>query len=330
MSRSTILFSKRNSTIKAVVIFALIIIAAYSPVIFLNQSYNQTTPIPPEFLNYDGKSTLFGITIDKWANSSGVPPLLKLATTLYLSGEIPLWNAYLGVGQPLAADSSHHVFSPFVLGFFLPIQFWDFPLFVALWVAGIFTFLFLRNLGLNFTSSIVGGTFYMLSGGFTWYLTNPNVMVMTFTPFILYSLEKIFQNRNLKYIALASIAFSFGILGAHLESIVLQLLFVGLYVGYRILHILFSRCRINQDQIASTSSMLSTKRILSWSILGLIGGLGLSAFFIFPVYEFIQNGYLEHDTNFLYICSLWYSFIPAKRNRNTGSNIHEINGLSKS
>lgn len=295
MSRSTILFEKRNSTIKAVIIFGIVIISAYSPIVFLNQSYNQTTPIPPEFLNYNGKSTLFGITIDKWANSPGVPPLLKLATTLYSEGEIPLWNPYIGVGQPLAADSSHHVFSPFVLGFFLPVQFWDFPLLAALWVAGIFTFLFLRNLGLNFTSTISGGIFYMLSGGFAWYLTNPNVMVMAFTPFILYSLEKIYQNRNLKHIVLASIAFSFGVLGSHLESIVFQLLFVGLYVGYRVLHTLFSRQGINQAQILDKISVLSTKMMLSWSILGLIGGLGLSAFFIFPVYEFIQNGFLEHD-----------------------------------
>lgn len=285
----------KNSIIKASVILALIVIAAYSAVIFLNQSYNQSTPIPPEFLNYDGKSTLFGITIDKWANSHAVPPNVKLAIELFSEGKIPLWNPYIGVGQPLAADSTHHVFSPLVLGFFLPIQFWDFSLLVALWIAGIFTFLFLRTVGLNFTSAITGGIFYMLSGGFSWYLTNPNVMVMTFTPFILYSLEKIYQNRNLKHIVLASIAFSFGVLGSHLESIVLQLLFVGLYVGYRVLHTLFSRQEINQDQILGRISVLSTKRMFSWSVLGLIGGLGLSAFFILPVYEFIQNGFLEHD-----------------------------------
>jgi len=285
---------KRDSTLSAAIIFALAITAAYSPIIFLNQSYNQSTPIPPEFLGYQGKSTIFGITMDKWANSSGIPPIVKLGVELFSEGKLPLWNPYIGVGQPLAADSTYHLFSPLIFGFFLPVEFWDIPLLIALWIAGIFTFLFLRNLGLGFIAATAGGIFYVLSGGFTWYLTNPNMMVMTFTPFILYSLEKIFQNNNPKYIIFTSIAFSFAILGAHLETIVLQLLFVGLYVGYRIIYTSISDHGIIQVQ-TQNRIVLGAKRMLSWSVLGLIGGLGLSAFFIFPVYEFIENGILEHD-----------------------------------
>jgi len=186
--RSTIEPENRHSTTKAAIILGLVIIAAYAPVIFLSQTYNQSTPIPPEFLGYEGKSTLFGTTADRWGDFQSMWPELKLGTKLISQGQIHLWDQYVGVGKPLSADANVYLFSPITLGFLLPIQFWDIPLLIALWIAGIFTFLFLRNLGLGFTASTAGGIFYMLSGGFSWFLTNPNVAVMTFTPFILYSL----------------------------------------------------------------------------------------------------------------------------------------------
>ena len=46
--------------VKAGVIFALVVIAAFSPVVFLDQSYNRNSPIPPELLGYENKSTVFG------------------------------------------------------------------------------------------------------------------------------------------------------------------------------------------------------------------------------------------------------------------------------
>ena len=38
--------------VKAGIIFALVVIAAFSPVVFLDQSYNRNSPIPPELLGY--------------------------------------------------------------------------------------------------------------------------------------------------------------------------------------------------------------------------------------------------------------------------------------
>lgn len=300
-TRSVIEFKENHSTITASIIIALVIVLAYSPIIFLDQSYNHTTPIPPEFLGYKEKSTIFGNTGDVWANTSAIPPVIKLATTIFMSGQIPLWNPYVGVGQPLAADSTYHVFSPFNLGFLLPTQFWDLPLLIILWVAGTTTFLFLRSIGLNFTGSLAGGIFYMLSGGFSWFLPNPNPFVMTFTPLILYSLEKIAQNRNPKYVVLASISCSLAILGNHLESLILQFTLVGLYFVYRIVYpvisFYFKSKTSNDDKIDIKLNAKDLRRALWWSIIALIGGLGLSAFLILPTYEFLNHNHLEHGTD---------------------------------
>ncbi len=290
---------KINPIFKASLIFVLVIIAAYYPVIFLDQQINQSRPIRPDLLGVIEKQ-FSNITSDPAADFEENAPVTKLATNLILQGQIPLWDPYLAAGQPLAADTNNYVFSPIMLGFFLPASLWDFPLLVALWVAGISTFLFLRTLGLNFISSIAGGIFYMLSGALTWYLPHTSVAVMIFTPLILYSLEKIIQNNNPKYIILTSISISFGILGAQIESLVIQFVFISLFFGYRIIPKIITNNRQKKNHVNTNNdlnALFDTRRILIWAVVAFIGGLGLSGFFLFPVFEFLLNGIISHDSS---------------------------------
>lgn len=251
------------------------------------------TPISPEFSVPESKSTIFGTTADRFGDFQAIYPNLKYAIDQYLSGIFPLWNPHVGVGQPLSADSNTYMLSPFTLGFFLPVYLWDIPILAMLWVGGFFTFLFLRILGLNSISSLGGGIFYMLSGGFTWFLPNPNPAVMAFTPLILYSFEKLVQKYNPKYIVLVSISFALGILGEHLESIVLQLILVWTFFIYRFFTLSYSKSQSNIPTISH-----KTKKIILWTIFGFLGGLGLTAFFYIPVYEFVSLNNLEHDSTF--------------------------------
>ena len=269
--------------LKAGIILALVVIAAFSPIVFLDQTYYRNTPISPELLGHENKTTVFGVTADY--SDIGVWPNVKLATDLILNGTIPLWNSHTGIGAPLAAESTFHIFSPYNLGFFLPPSLWDIPILIGVWLAGFFTFLFLRSLNLKFVPAITGGVFFMLSGSITWFLTNPNFLVVIITPLILYSLEKIIQNRDPKFICLISISFLLTILAGHLETIVLQFLFVGIYFFYRILIKGNYKRRIDKQKLV----------IIFFCVLGFIGGLGLSAFYIFPVYELIDNNILEHE-----------------------------------
>ncbi len=268
---------------KAGIILALVVIASFSPIVFLDQTYYRNTPISPELLGHENKTTVFGVTADY--SDIGVWPNVKLATDLILNGTIPLWNSHAGIGAPLAAESTFHIFSPYNLGFFLPPSLWDIPILIGVWLAGFFTFLFLRSLNLKFVPAVTGGIFFMLSGSITWYLTNPNFLVVIITPLILYSLEKIIQNRDPKFICLISISFLLTILAGHLETIVLQFLFVGIYFFYRILIKGNYKRRIDKQKLI----------IIFFCVLGFIGGFGLSAFYIFPVYELIDNNILEHE-----------------------------------
>ncbi len=88
------------------------------------------------------------------------------AATLRATGSFPLWNPYLFGGMPYVAAMHGDIFYPtFLLRMVLPTDVamtWGFIIHVFL--AGVFTFTFLRSLGLGFFGSLVGGLAYMMSG----------------------------------------------------------------------------------------------------------------------------------------------------------------------
>ena len=78
--------------LKAGIIFALVIIGAFSPIVFLDQTYYHNTPIPSEYLGYENKSMVFGVVIDY--SDIGVWPNVKLALDQISNGNIPIWNPH--------------------------------------------------------------------------------------------------------------------------------------------------------------------------------------------------------------------------------------------
>ena len=300
-----------NHYFYSAVIFAIILISAYSPVLLLGQTFIINTPISSEYLDSQNKNTLFGIVADY--GMMGIWPDLKLASKMVSEGELPLWNPYVGIGYPLGADTTDHIFSPISLSFLLPTTFWDVSLLLVLWVAGFSMYLFLRNLGLNFSSSLCGGIFYMLSGSFTWFMSHPGPFVIMTTPLILYSIDKVLKNKNPKYVVLLSLSFSLSILGAHLQSLFLQFLVVMLYLFYRLISsFLIDKTSV---RIYTFKQKLTIIRKSSFRIfIGLLGGFGLASFFIFYVLEFLKNGILNNSLHYDTVqynpLSIANSFIP--------------------
>ena len=78
----------------------------------------------------------------------------------------PLWNPYLFGGMPYIAAMHGDIFYPtFLLRMILPTDVamtWGFIIHVFL--AGFFTYVFLRSLGLGFFGALAGGLAYMMSG----------------------------------------------------------------------------------------------------------------------------------------------------------------------
>lgn len=88
------------------------------------------------------------------------------ASTLKATGHFPLWNPYLFGGMPFVAAMHGDIFYPtFLLRMILPTDVamtWGFVIHVFL--AGLFTFTFLRACGFSFFGSLFGGVAYMMGG----------------------------------------------------------------------------------------------------------------------------------------------------------------------
>jgi hypothetical protein len=88
------------------------------------------------------------------------------AESLRSGAGFPLWNPYLFGGMPYVAAMHGDIFYPtFLLRLALPTDVamtWGFI--VHVFLAGLFTFLFLRAVGLGFFGALIGGLAYMLGG----------------------------------------------------------------------------------------------------------------------------------------------------------------------
>jgi hypothetical protein len=88
------------------------------------------------------------------------------ARMLREAGQFPLWNPYLFGGLPYVAAMHGDIFYPtFLLRMVLPTDIamtWGFI--IHLFLAGLFTFRFLRASGWGFDGSLFGGIAYMMSG----------------------------------------------------------------------------------------------------------------------------------------------------------------------
>lgn len=97
---------------------------------------------------------------------AGYPFREFAARTLHQTGAFPQWNPYQFGGMPYVAAMHGDIFYPtFLLRMVLPTDVamtWSFI--IHLFLAGLFSYLFLRKTGFGFWGALLGGLAYMMSG----------------------------------------------------------------------------------------------------------------------------------------------------------------------
>ena len=154
---------------------------------------------------------------------------------------LPLWNPYNFAGTPLLANFQSGVFYPFNLLFFiLPFSTtWSLIILSQPLLAGVFLFLFLRNLKLKTIACILGSiTFSFCGFSIAWMEWGTILSTALWLPLILLSIDKIFelklktQNSKLKIIAWSVTllcSFIFAFFAGHLQTFFYLLLFSLVY-----------------------------------------------------------------------------------------------------
>lgn len=193
------------------------------------------------------------------------------------NGILPLWNPLMFSGYPLLATFQSSVFYPLnILYFLFPfIDAWSIQVIFQPVLASIFTYLFLRNLGLTKIASILGGFAYAL-GGFNLYWLEYNVHAHTaaYIPLLLYLVDKYILGRKLIFLILLSIFLTIQIFAGYLQLTFYTLILLFFWTIFRIKILPLSKRKIFDLFI-----------IFSFLLLGIF----LSGVQIIPGFELLNN-----------------------------------------
>lgn len=160
----------------------------------------------------------------------------KLSADQWLAGHIPWWNAYNGVGLPLAAEvQPASLFLPFVLlmhfrsgGMWLEL--------ILQIIAGLCAFAVMRRIGLSRTAALAGALVFELNGTFAWHGA-PISTPVAFLPMLLLGIEQL----RARVIAqapggwlLIAVAFTYSLYAGFPETAYIDGLFAGVWVISRL------------------------------------------------------------------------------------------------
>ena len=162
------------------------------------------------------------------------------AEVLRETGGFPLWNPYLMGGVPFVAGMGGDIFYPtFLLRMVMPADdamTWSFILHVFL--AGVFSFAFLRAWGIAFFPSLLGGAAYMLSGPVA-SLVSPGhdgkLYVAALLPLALWMVVRGVRDGRAWAWGVLALTIGLGVLSPHPQLLQYMLLaagFFGLYVTF--------------------------------------------------------------------------------------------------
>ena len=202
----------------------------------------------------------------------------KLYTVESLAaGHIPLWNPYINSGQPFLANAQTAIFSPFTLLSLL------FPLhtsfvvaaFLVLFVAGFFTFLLAREIGIGKYGALAAMITFAFSGSIIVLPGHPHTQAMAWLPALLFFTERAFTRQSNLYVLAAGATVGVQFLAGHPETSFHVMLVWLAFCAYRAVIL----CGWKPARLISPTIKVASAGII---------GLTLSAVQLLPFLEFIQ------------------------------------------
>jgi hypothetical protein len=227
------------------------------------------------------------------------------------SGRIPLWNPYTYSGAPFWADIQSAVLYPLSLLTLILSGPWGFSLFaleveaiVHFWLAGTFTYLFVRRLTRQRAAALFPAIVFTFGGYLTGYPSQQLAILETVTwlPLMLFFTDRALVDRSedppsprssLLDALAAGVVLGLALLAGHPQSAMFLFYTFALYAIFLIL-----AYRKGHDELANQSTGQSTDRVarrnstpyslLLTSLLILLVGLGLAAITWLPGLEYLQ------------------------------------------
>lgn len=212
-------------------------------------------------------------------------------------GALPLWNPLVMAGAPFLANwqsGALAIENSFFYFLSTPLAL-NIHIFLKVFLALSFTYLFLRKLNLSREASIFGAIAYAFSAFFIVWLNWPQTRVAIWLPLILFTIEYLLEKPDFKRMAFVSLSMAAAILAGHPGTLVQVIIIVFAYSIIRIFlpadgQFLETRLPTLTGNQASGQELSKGKKMLFLAG-GLALGFGLGAILILPGYEFMKESY---------------------------------------
>lgn len=292
--RNLLLAFARSDALPFVLLALLVMIVFYDVVFFgrtlVTSSFLWGTLGARPPYEYPGGAPDYNVYIlDPLATAVSSEPIVEKTAAMFRDFEVPLWNSDTSMGRPLLAGFSAELTNPFrwPLAVFPSPWMWDATLLARFWVAGVFTYLLLKRLGVGRAGALGGGAAYILSGYFMLYVQTPHVDYAMALPIVVYSFELLQERASPLRVAFAAGAVALLILTDNPEAAAIGLLFAGLYYLFRIAPAVLADWRTNAwPKLVPMAFVAAT-------------GVGLTAVILIPFLELTGSvppfdGYAVH------------------------------------
>ena len=204
--------------------------------------------------------------------------------SMQAEGELPLWNPYIYTGQPLVANAQSSLFYPpnLLLAWLTPGQVANIRNILNLLIAGAFTFLFCRELGISPGGSILSALAFAFSGPVLVWLGHPPSNALVWLPAMFWAGEKLLnRNRPLPWVGILGLGVGMSILGGHPQTSFHVMAVFSLYFLARLLLLDWS--------------LPSKARLLAALVIALVLGMAISGIQLLPFVDFLlQSATLAH------------------------------------
>ncbi len=192
---------------------------------------------------------------------------------------MPLWNPYQGLGQPFAAmGEGSPYFPPAMIRSLAPYSLANVFLLAEIFLAQCFMFCFLRNSGLGRVASVFGGVAFALSGAVSFHLARANILdQICMIPVLFWAISNALVRRSIpSYIGVALVT------ALHVAAGFVQIAMIsqGLVLAYAAVNAQFA-----------SGSQAGRARWLAAITIATVIGLGLSAFYLLPLLDWLTAGF---------------------------------------
>lgn len=221
-------------------------------------------------------------------------PWKYLATHLEKNVELPLWNPYSFSGSPFLANFQTAAFYPLnILFFILPFSFaWSVFILLQPLLAGIFLYLYLRNLRLHPIAALLGGITFAFSGfGMVWLEWGNIFHTLLWVPLILLAKDKLLEKWTTKWAGVFLFAEVAALFAGHIQVWFYSLLVTNSYLFLRI---------YQKTKLQKTKQFVKqyTKNYLPFLLVG-AAMFTITAIQWIPTLQFILHSARSVDQNYL-------------------------------